>query len=354
MRHALRITLAAVMALAGCSGESSSPAAGAAGDQSETQTKTGPYTPARAGSQKNAQPEAGTAVTSESVSKEEESPYAGPAGPYIAKLGSSDSAVCDKAAERLIDMGEAAVDALIAALKDRDGHIRADAAWVLGQIGDKRAVEPLIEAVRDGSAKVRSYAALALGKLGDKRAIPALREALDDRDEDVRQTAQPSLDKLEPQEKTEPAREHAGKTGRTPEEVVRAYLEALKAAKWDAMYDFLTKDAETAMATALAAIRRMPEPEKLKGCRDMGITSEKLDALTPREFFILMNTTTMKYMAGTPYEKAFFETGDMEVESCKVDRDWATAEIVHRETKRKETVNLRKEDGLWKIELRKK
>jgi hypothetical protein len=333
----------AVLALWGCSGEKSPEAAGS-GTQQKQESQA-----AKAGSGSRQE----SAKKEPDKSEKAEARYTGPAAPHIKALGSEKMSTCDTAAEALREMGEAAVEPLIKALRDRSSRIRANAAWVLGRLKDERSVEPLVKALKDGSAGVRAYAALALGKIGDKKAVPALEEALNDRDEDVGKTAQQALDKLMPPEKTKPAREHADKAGRTPEEVLRAYLKALKGAKWGTMYDLLTKDVEAVMETALATIKRMPEPETLKCCRDMGITREKLDVLKPREFFILLNNATMMHMAGPPYEMAFLETGDMKIKSCKVNRDLVTAEIVNQKTKRRATVNLLKEDGLWKVMLRK-
>jgi len=249
MRPALGIILSAFIALAGCTGESDTPVAGTPGDQPETQREIEPYEPAQTGPQ----PKAEAAVASDSASKEKESIYTGPAAPYIEKLGNSDSAVCDKAAEKLMDMGRAAVDALIVALKDRNGRIRANAAWVLGQIKDEKAVEPLIEAVRDGSSNVRSYAALALGKLGDKRAIPVLNAAVNDTDRDVRLTAQQALDKIEPERASRTAA--APSTGSGPEEVLRAFVSALVAKNPAGMYDCMSRGMRKQVEAELASIK---------------------------------------------------------------------------------------------------
>jgi vesicle coat complex subunit len=76
-------------------------------------------------------------------------------------------------------MGQAAVPALIAALKDQDSLVRTEAASALGQIGQP-AVPALIAALKDQDSEVRSQAALALGQIGKeaKDAVPALIVAL--------------------------------------------------------------------------------------------------------------------------------------------------------------------------------
>ena len=81
--------------------------------------------------------------------------------------------------ELAIDLGDIAVEPLIAALRDKDAKVREFAAEALGQIGDTRAVEPLIVATRD-TGNVRYAAACALGKIGDDRAFEPLLDALKD------------------------------------------------------------------------------------------------------------------------------------------------------------------------------
>ena len=55
------------------------------------------------------------------------------------------------------------------------GFVRADVAYALGEIGDKRAVEPLIQFLKDGyREEYKEAAAIALGKIGDERAVEPL------------------------------------------------------------------------------------------------------------------------------------------------------------------------------------
>lgn len=102
-----------------------------------------------------------------------------------------------EAAKALSNMGEKAVEPLIAALKDEDACVRFLAAGALGDIGDERAVEPLIAALSDEHSYVREYAAEALGKIGDERAIEPLTAALNDEEEDVRMKATEALEKIQ-------------------------------------------------------------------------------------------------------------------------------------------------------------
>jgi HEAT repeat protein len=81
------------------------------------------------------------------------------------------------------------VPALIEALSEDDGHVRAAAARALREIGDDRAVEPLISSLHDAyeattekgllegwpsNPVVHVAAAEALGSIGSKRAIEGL------------------------------------------------------------------------------------------------------------------------------------------------------------------------------------
>jgi HEAT repeat protein len=95
----------------------------------------------------------------------------------------------EKAAAAAADLGEAAVDPLIALLSDPSKHVRRRAVVCLGIIGDPpssrqagttagegpRAVEPIIALLqKEESWEVRDSASLALGLLGDKQAVDAL------------------------------------------------------------------------------------------------------------------------------------------------------------------------------------
>jgi len=80
------------------------------------------------------------------------------------------------AANALAEIGEPAVEPLIAVLKDSDENVRNLAIVSLGDIGDARAVEPLIHALKDSSKKVRSFAAKALKKIGGEKAEKHVRD----------------------------------------------------------------------------------------------------------------------------------------------------------------------------------
>jgi HEAT repeat protein len=74
-----------------------------------------------------------------------------------------------------------------------DWWARREAAWILGELGDRRATIRLIETLDDPSPTVRQSATWALGQLDAPIALTPLREKLRDRDEVVRATAASAL-----------------------------------------------------------------------------------------------------------------------------------------------------------------
>jgi len=95
----------------------------------------------------------------------------------------------------LKEIGEPAVEPLIAALADDDSAVRAAAAEALGSIEDPRAVEPLILALGDEDPQARKNAATALRWFRDPRAVGPLIGALKDEDKGVQREAAWALSK---------------------------------------------------------------------------------------------------------------------------------------------------------------
>lgn len=96
---------------------------------------------------------------------------------------------------------EAAVPALVAAMKDRDVSVASAAAAALGEVGrySKEAVKALSDAVSKGrDVHVRTAAAEALGKIGPAaaKAARALVAALTDEEPDLRREAALALGRL--------------------------------------------------------------------------------------------------------------------------------------------------------------
>jgi len=103
-----------------------------------------------------------------------------------------------------VQLSDAAIDALIAAIKDPDADVRRAAISALGKLRDSRTIEPLMAALTDASPDVRRYAAAALGDLRDSRAVPGLVRALDDESADVRRYAAAALGDLRDPQAIEP------------------------------------------------------------------------------------------------------------------------------------------------------
>ena len=77
---------------------------------------------------------------------------------------------------------EAAIDGLVAALKDTDPGVRRQAAAALGQAGSPRAVPGLIELLKDSLPDVRQRAVSALAQIGLASAGSTLVATLNDTD----------------------------------------------------------------------------------------------------------------------------------------------------------------------------
>lgn len=119
--------------------------------------------------------------------------------PLIQVLKENENAsVREGAAEALGLIRDArAVESLIQALNnDENASVRDRAAEALGNIRDDRAVGPLLQALKDEANGVRSGAAFALGKIGDESVVGPLTEALKDEDEWVRELAKEALEKI--------------------------------------------------------------------------------------------------------------------------------------------------------------
>jgi len=93
------------------------------------------------------------------------------------KIDAAEKARVDAAAKAQVELakiGEPAVEPLIAALKDPDKKVQNSAAFILGEIGDRKAVVPLIAAIQDAPDSLFPGAICSLGRLKDPRAVEAL------------------------------------------------------------------------------------------------------------------------------------------------------------------------------------
>jgi hypothetical protein len=81
---------------------------------------------------------------------------------------------------------DGATDALIGALKDRDGDVRTYAAATLASRADPRSAQALIDALKDIRPLVRRSAVRALGRIRTREAVPALVASLADASPEIR------------------------------------------------------------------------------------------------------------------------------------------------------------------------
>lgn len=118
-------------------------------------------------------------------------------GPLIPLLVVEDENPCDHAMSALVKIGEPAVEPLLDAFKDPYSHenVRDYAIRILGRIGDPRAVDTLMaEVVSDKNGK-RVLAALCVGEIGES-ALQALYAGLAHDDSDVRSASARGLEQI--------------------------------------------------------------------------------------------------------------------------------------------------------------
>jgi HEAT repeat protein len=112
----------------------------------------------------------------------------------IVALGDARGIVIDRAAELLVRLAPESVDALVDEL--RAGPNAADAAYVLGRIGDPATVDVLVKGLRHRDPRARAESAAALAELQDPVAVKALLRVTHDPDHTVRSQAGKALDRM--------------------------------------------------------------------------------------------------------------------------------------------------------------
>lgn len=118
------------------------------------------------------------------------------AEPLVQALKDSDEVVQMTVWTALVDMGKPAVEPLIQALRENNPDVQRNAALALGQLEDSAALEALIEALMDIEHPARSAAAKALGLIRDRQAVEPLTIALRDKDVTVRRRAATALGQI--------------------------------------------------------------------------------------------------------------------------------------------------------------
>jgi HEAT repeat protein len=96
-------------------------------------------------------------------------------------------------ASALAEIGEAAREPLVDALKSESAKIRHGAAWAIGETQDPNLADNLLPLVEDDHAEVRAAAAWSLGQLEYQPAIDALIGLLDDPETKPRRSAANAL-----------------------------------------------------------------------------------------------------------------------------------------------------------------
>jgi len=101
-----------------------------------------------------------------------------------------------KALGQIGDEAEAALPALLVAMRADDMFLRAAITGALIKIGPP-AVPGLTRALFDPSKAVKRAACKALGRIGSERAVPALKFSLRDGNEGVRRFAREALERID-------------------------------------------------------------------------------------------------------------------------------------------------------------
>ncbi|NQT95525.1 MAG: HEAT repeat domain-containing protein [Candidatus Omnitrophica bacterium] len=117
----------------------------------------------------------------------------------VERLSDKKVSVRRQAKKDLIKWGEAAVEPLLAVVKDwrgKDADLRVLCVDTLGEIKDKRAVPVIISVLEEKKMTMRYNAARALGKIGDNKATPPLIKLLKDTEWEVRFFTAEALGKI--------------------------------------------------------------------------------------------------------------------------------------------------------------
>jgi HEAT repeat protein len=112
----------------------------------------------------------------------------------IVALGDERGIAVDRAAELLVRLAPESVEPLVDEM--REGLNPADAAYVLGRIGNPETLDVLVKGLRHHDTRVRGESAAALGELQDPAAVKALLRATHDPDHTVRSQARVALDRM--------------------------------------------------------------------------------------------------------------------------------------------------------------
>lgn len=131
-----------------------------------------------------------------------------------------------------------------------------------------------------------------------------------------------------------------------PEKAIMAYMAATEARDAGAVYDLLSGLKRLPFELQLRQLKEMPADSRQEACARLGLPPEKVDSLTPREFFM----HAWKKGENLPEAKEVFEKfSGFRATACTVDDNMAWVTLRHDEATGSCTVGLVKEDGRWKI-----
>ena len=112
----------------------------------------------------------------------------------VGALGHERGIVIDRAMDLLVLLAPASTDAVVEQL--RAGPAAAEAAYVLGRIGDPQTVDVLVESLAHSNPLVRAESAAALAELRDPSAVSPLLRATQDPEHAVRRQAAMALERV--------------------------------------------------------------------------------------------------------------------------------------------------------------
>lgn len=115
----------------------------------------------------------------------------------IELLNDPDVQIRQRVSHKFDDLGDqSAIPALIKSLNDENPIVRGNIAWSFGVLRDKSVIPALMRALKDQNEKVRGNLVWSLGELNDKSALSTLIEMLKDESELVREATAEALGKI--------------------------------------------------------------------------------------------------------------------------------------------------------------
>jgi hypothetical protein len=139
-----------------------------------------------------------------------------------------------------------------------------------------------------------------------------------------------------------------GGGSRAAEDTVRTFLNAEARRDAGVVYDCLSSRLHRILESQLAEFKCMDEEEKLEACDNLGITPGEFDAMTGRQFFILLFNAADAMGEGFD---GWDEAGQIEVTGSEVSGNRAVVQIYHRSLGETDYVDLVMEGGYWRIDF---